>query len=183
MNVKTVFLNRFIEEEIYLEQSEGFKAVGEEKKVCHLQRSIYGLKQASRTRIFMLMKSYGVMILSRTTLTLVYVRRVNESSMAPLVLYMDDILLIRSCILAASKAAKMLVWMKNYIQELGAVPSIFEPVVIFCYNNGTITQAEEPNLITGPNIFLEATIFLEKWWVEVTFGWTKSAQQKILPVR
>ncbi|KAL0458356.1 UNVERIFIED_CONTAM: hypothetical protein Slati_0462800 [Sesamum latifolium] len=33
--------------------------------------------------------------------------------------------------------------MKNYIQELGVVPSIVEPVVIFCDNNGTIVQAKE----------------------------------------
>ncbi|KAL0282077.1 UNVERIFIED_CONTAM: Retrovirus-related Pol polyprotein from transposon RE2 [Sesamum radiatum] len=34
--------------------------------------------------------------------------------------------------------------MKNYIQELGVVPSIAEPVVIFCDNNGAIAQAKEP---------------------------------------
>ncbi|KAL0400286.1 UNVERIFIED_CONTAM: hypothetical protein Sradi_2371900 [Sesamum radiatum] len=34
--------------------------------------------------------------------------------------------------------------MKNYIQELGMVPSIAEPVVIFCDNNGAIAQAKEP---------------------------------------
>ncbi|KAL0345654.1 UNVERIFIED_CONTAM: hypothetical protein Sradi_4396700 [Sesamum radiatum] len=34
--------------------------------------------------------------------------------------------------------------MKNYIQELGVVPSIVEPVVIFCDNNGAIAQAKEP---------------------------------------
>ncbi|KAL0293318.1 UNVERIFIED_CONTAM: hypothetical protein Sradi_6943900 [Sesamum radiatum] len=28
--------------------------------------------------------------------------------------------------------------MKNYIQELGVVPSVAEPVVIFCDNNGAI---------------------------------------------
>ncbi|KAL0405735.1 UNVERIFIED_CONTAM: hypothetical protein Slati_3887400 [Sesamum latifolium] len=33
---------------------------------------------------------------------------------------------------------------KNYIQELGVVPSIAEPVVIFCDNNGAIAQAKEP---------------------------------------
>ncbi|KAL0449563.1 UNVERIFIED_CONTAM: hypothetical protein Slati_1512700 [Sesamum latifolium] len=49
MNVKTAFLNGFIEEEIFMDQPEGFTAVGEEPKVCHLQRSIYGLKQASRS--------------------------------------------------------------------------------------------------------------------------------------
>ncbi|KAL0361634.1 UNVERIFIED_CONTAM: Retrovirus-related Pol polyprotein from transposon TNT 1-94 [Sesamum radiatum] len=33
--------------------------------------------------------------------------------------------------------------MKNFIQELGVVPSIAEPVVIFCDNNGAIAQAKE----------------------------------------
>ncbi|KAL0400195.1 UNVERIFIED_CONTAM: Retrovirus-related Pol polyprotein from transposon TNT 1-94 [Sesamum radiatum] len=46
--------------------------------------------------------------------------------------------------IAASEAAKEAVWMKNYIQELGVVPSIAEPVVIFCDNNGAIAQAKEP---------------------------------------
>ncbi|KAL0401962.1 UNVERIFIED_CONTAM: Retrovirus-related Pol polyprotein from transposon RE2 [Sesamum latifolium] len=49
MDVKTAFLNGFIEEEIFMDQSEGFTAVGEEQKVCRLQRSIYGLKQAFRS--------------------------------------------------------------------------------------------------------------------------------------
>ncbi|KAL0307292.1 UNVERIFIED_CONTAM: hypothetical protein Sradi_6146500 [Sesamum radiatum] len=34
--------------------------------------------------------------------------------------------------IVALEAAKEAVWMKNYIQELGVVPSIAEPVVIFC---------------------------------------------------
>ncbi|KAL0289502.1 UNVERIFIED_CONTAM: Retrovirus-related Pol polyprotein from transposon TNT 1-94 [Sesamum radiatum] len=46
--------------------------------------------------------------------------------------------------IAASEAAKEAVWMKNYIQQLGVVPSIAEPVVIFCDNNGAIAQAKEP---------------------------------------
>ncbi|KAL0394485.1 UNVERIFIED_CONTAM: Retrovirus-related Pol polyprotein from transposon TNT 1-94 [Sesamum latifolium] len=46
--------------------------------------------------------------------------------------------------IAASEAVKEAVWMKNYFQELGVVPSIAEPVVIFCDNNGAIAQAKEP---------------------------------------
>ncbi|KAL0405707.1 UNVERIFIED_CONTAM: hypothetical protein Slati_3884600 [Sesamum latifolium] len=42
--------------------------------------------------------------------------------------------------IAASEAAKEAVWTKNYIQELGVVPSIAEPVVIFCHNNGAIAS-------------------------------------------
>ncbi|KAL0405240.1 UNVERIFIED_CONTAM: Retrovirus-related Pol polyprotein from transposon RE1 [Sesamum latifolium] len=34
--------------------------------------------------------------------------------------------------------------MKNYIQELGVVPSIVEPIVIFCDNNGAIAQVKKP---------------------------------------
>ncbi|KAL0458346.1 UNVERIFIED_CONTAM: Retrovirus-related Pol polyprotein from transposon RE2 [Sesamum latifolium] len=49
MDVNTAFLNNFVEEEIYMDQPEGFMIVGEEQKVCHLQRSIYGLKQSSRS--------------------------------------------------------------------------------------------------------------------------------------
>ncbi|KAL2230911.1 UNVERIFIED_CONTAM: Retrovirus-related Pol polyprotein from transposon TNT 1-94 [Sesamum indicum] len=45
--------------------------------------------------------------------------------------------------ITASEATKEAVWMKTYIQELGVVPSIVEPVVIFCNNNGATTQAKE----------------------------------------
>ncbi|KAL0449172.1 UNVERIFIED_CONTAM: Copia protein [Sesamum latifolium] len=46
--------------------------------------------------------------------------------------------------IAVSEAAKEAVRIKNYIQELGVVPSIAEPVVIFCDNNGAIAQVKEP---------------------------------------
>ena len=46
-NVKTAFLNGDLQEEIYMEQPEGFIAVGPDaNKVCLFQRSLYGLKQA-----------------------------------------------------------------------------------------------------------------------------------------
>ncbi|KAL0433662.1 UNVERIFIED_CONTAM: hypothetical protein Slati_2700500 [Sesamum latifolium] len=45
--------------------------------------------------------------------------------------------------IAASEAAKEAVWMKNYIQELGVVPTIVEPIVIFCDNNGDVAQAKK----------------------------------------
>lgn len=45
-DVKTAFLNGKLEETIYMEQSEGYKA--ETQRVCKLKKSLYGLKQASR---------------------------------------------------------------------------------------------------------------------------------------
>ena len=49
MDVNTSILNASLEEDIYMQQLEGFIARGQEHMACKLQRSIYGLKQASRT--------------------------------------------------------------------------------------------------------------------------------------
>ena len=49
MNVKTTFLNGNLDEEIYMSQLEGFIEQGPEQKVCRLLKSIYELKQASRS--------------------------------------------------------------------------------------------------------------------------------------
>jgi hypothetical protein len=46
MDVKTVFLNGMIEEEVYIEQPQGFVIHGKESHVCRLKKSLYGLKQA-----------------------------------------------------------------------------------------------------------------------------------------
>ena len=48
MDVKTAFLNGELEEDIYMEQPEGFIVPGKEKKVCRLVKSLYGLKQAPK---------------------------------------------------------------------------------------------------------------------------------------
>ena len=40
MDVKTVFLNRHLEEDIYMQQLDGFIQKGQEHMVCKLQRSI-----------------------------------------------------------------------------------------------------------------------------------------------
>ncbi|KAL0454922.1 UNVERIFIED_CONTAM: hypothetical protein Slati_0831400 [Sesamum latifolium] len=68
--------------------------------------------------------------------------------------------------------------MKNYIQELGVVPSIAEPVVIFCDNNGTIAQAKEPRSHHCSKHILRRYHLLREMVIEVTAGWTESAQQK-----
>ena len=41
MDVKTTLLNGELDEEIYMEQPEGFQVPGQEKKVCKLVKSLY----------------------------------------------------------------------------------------------------------------------------------------------
>lgn len=47
MNVKIIFLNRNLEEEVYIYQPEGFYNKKDSHLVCKLRKSIYVLKQAS----------------------------------------------------------------------------------------------------------------------------------------
>ncbi|GJV45604.1 retrotransposon protein, putative, ty1-copia subclass [Tanacetum coccineum] len=49
MDVKTAFLNAYLDEDIYMVQPKGFVDPNHPRKVCKLQRFIYGLKQASRS--------------------------------------------------------------------------------------------------------------------------------------
>ena len=48
MDVKTTFLNGDLNEEVYMEQPEGFVLPKYEHKVCRLVKSLYGLKQAPK---------------------------------------------------------------------------------------------------------------------------------------
>ena len=62
MDIKTVFLNGFLEEELYMMQPEGFVNPKGANEVCKLQRSINGLVQASRSWNICfgeLIKAYG----------------------------------------------------------------------------------------------------------------------------
>ena len=44
MDVKNAFLNGFIEEEMYIEQPEGFETFDRDSHVCRLKRELYGMK-------------------------------------------------------------------------------------------------------------------------------------------
>jgi hypothetical protein len=48
MDVKSSFLNGELEEEVYIEQQEGFQLSEKIDYVCKLKKALYGLKQAPR---------------------------------------------------------------------------------------------------------------------------------------
>ena len=94
MDVKTAFLNGKLYGDVYMTQPEGFVTPENAGKVCKLQRSIYGLKQASRSWNLCFdeaVKNYG--FIKNKDESCVY-KRVSGSTIIFLVLYVDDILLI-----------------------------------------------------------------------------------------
>jgi hypothetical protein len=48
MDVKSTFLNGELEEEVYIEQLQGFQLSENTYYVCKLKNALYGLKQAPR---------------------------------------------------------------------------------------------------------------------------------------
>ncbi|GJV61101.1 retrotransposon protein, putative, ty1-copia subclass [Tanacetum coccineum] len=94
MDVKTAFLNGKLTEDVFMAQPEGFENAKYPKRVCKLQKAIYGLKQASRSWNLCFHKKVTQFGFSRSEdESCIYVK-VSESVVVFLVLYVDDILLI-----------------------------------------------------------------------------------------
>ena len=92
LEVKSAFLNGYLEEEIFVEQPEGFAIKGKEEKVYLLKKALYGLRQAPRawySRIDTHLLTLGFhKSLSEFTL---YITKIVEDILI-VSLYVDDLL-------------------------------------------------------------------------------------------
>ncbi|KAJ9558659.1 hypothetical protein OSB04_013273 [Centaurea solstitialis] len=94
MDVKTAFLNGKLTEDVYMEQPEGFEDPKNPNKVCKLLKSIYGLKQASRSWNLQFderIKEFGF---AKSEFEPCVYTKFSGSIVTFLVLYVNDILLI-----------------------------------------------------------------------------------------
>ncbi|GJU91162.1 retrovirus-related pol polyprotein from transposon TNT 1-94 [Tanacetum coccineum] len=94
LDVKTTFLHGHLEEEIYVEQPEGFEVPGKEDHVCRLKKSLYGIKQSLRQwykRFDSFMIGHGYDRCSYDEC--VYILKFPDGSFLYLVLYVDDMLI------------------------------------------------------------------------------------------
>jgi ATP-binding cassette subfamily B (MDR/TAP) protein 1 len=94
LDVKTALLHSDLEEEIDMEQLQGFASIGREHLVCRLRKSLYGLKQAPRQwyRTFDdFVRSIG--FLRSDEDHCLYVKDAPNGTPVFLILYVDDMLL------------------------------------------------------------------------------------------
>ena len=95
LDVKMAFLHGDLEEEIYMEQPEGFEVKGKENLVCRLKKSLYGLKQApiqwyKKFESFMANHSY----MKINSDHCVFLQKFSNDNFIILLLYVDVILII-----------------------------------------------------------------------------------------
>nr|GFA20991.1 hypothetical protein [Tanacetum cinerariifolium] len=107
MDVKTAFLNGFLEEEIYMEQPEEMKRMQNVPYASAVGSIMYAVRY-----VFVLNGGAGVWKSSKQTTTAQHA--------------------IEAEYIAASKAAKEVVWIRKFIDELDVVPSNDYPMKMNC---------------------------------------------------
>ncbi|KAG8493126.1 hypothetical protein CXB51_010660 [Gossypium anomalum] len=94
LDVKTTFLHRELEEDIYMQQPEGFTVSKKEDYVCLLKKSLYGLEQSPRQwykRVNAFITSHDF---KRSSFdSCVCCKKNSDGSFEYLLLYVDDILI------------------------------------------------------------------------------------------
>ncbi|KAI9126483.1 hypothetical protein K1719_002079 [Acacia pycnantha] len=61
----------------------------------------------------------------------------------------------------ASDAAKEAFWISKFINELAVVPTILNPIDLFCDNSGTIVQTKEPRSHQWTN-HIRSVVFMQR---------------------
>ncbi|GJU38117.1 retrotransposon protein, putative, ty1-copia subclass [Tanacetum coccineum] len=122
-DVKTSFLNGYLDEDIYMVQPKGFVDPKHLRKVCKLQRSTYGLKQASRSwnkKLDEEIKKFGFD--QNLDEPCVY-QKASGSNVTFLILYVDDIIIMGNYIPSLQSV-------KNYLGKYFSMKDLGEAAFI-----------------------------------------------------
>eukprot|EP00253_Pinus_taeda_P010600 PITA_10600 len=141
MEVKYAFLNGDFDEEVYIEQPDGFILVNDPKLVCRLKKALYGLKQAPRAWCYQLDWAGSVDDRKRTSggaffmgSRLVSWFNKKQSSIA--------LSTAKEEYVAATSCCTQLLWMMQTLQDIQITCTT--PISIFCDNTSAISISKNP---------------------------------------
>ncbi len=110
MDVKTAFLNGELEEDIYMDQPQGFVQEGKEQLVCKLKKSLYGLKQSPRAWYQRIDMFFTHECFSRSQADhSLYVKQTGEYLLI-VIIYVDDLIILASNV-------NILKWLKSRLED------------------------------------------------------------------
>ncbi|GJZ92974.1 copia protein [Tanacetum coccineum] len=166
MDVKSAFLNGFINEEVYVAQPLGFINFAKPNHVYRLKKALYGLKQAPKAwydilKAFLIKHDYTMRMVDNTLFT-----KKKDSKLIIVQIYVDDIIFGSTCqelcddfakfskkqtalaisttkaeYVSARKACQQALWMKQALVDYGIS---LDDIPIMCDNKGAIDLSKNP---------------------------------------
>eukprot|EP00253_Pinus_taeda_P010898 PITA_10898 len=143
LDVKTAFLHGDLDEEIYMEQLEGFVQHCNEKFVYRLKKSLYGLKQSPRQWY----KKFDSFLLSQKYVRseydhCVYFKQFNNGILIILVLYVDDMLLASKSIEEINRLKAQMARTFD-MKDLGVAKQILGMEILRDKSNGKLWLSQQ----------------------------------------
>ena len=96
MDVKTAFLNGELEEDIFMDQPEGFVQEGNEHLVCKLKKSLYGLRQSPRAWYEKIHQFFAEEGFYRSHADHSLYIKQSSSFLLIVIIYVDDLIMLSS---------------------------------------------------------------------------------------
>lgn len=143
MDVKTAFLNGNLREEIYMRQPEGFE---NGNLVCKLNKSLYGLKQASRMwneRFHQCVTNLGF---KRSEYDYCLYSKGHDELKIYLLLYVDDLVLVGSCVREIERI-KLLMSKEFEMKDMNELKNFLGICIERDMSKGTLHFHQKPYLM------------------------------------
>ena len=142
LDVKTAFLHGVIEEEIFMEQPEGYVVKEKESLVCKLEKALYGLKQAPRQWN----KCFDQFVVDQGFMRsefdhCVYIKESKKGVRIYLLLYVDDMLLASKDKEEVSSVKKLLA-SRFEMKDLGPARRILGMDIVRNRKGGVLTLSQ-----------------------------------------
>ena len=97
MNVKSTFLNGILDEEVYIEQLEGFEDPRKRDMICKLHKALYGLEQAPKAQ-YERLHNYLIQIIfqRKNDNSSMYIKEGPNKKIVLVEIFVDDILFTKN---------------------------------------------------------------------------------------